>query len=220
MIRTLAKPWLLLSNVKSPFFSRRTTISGGNIYQMKYMKTKLKTNREMRKAQYSRQLVELTESSGGDGVSQVLLYLSLISHHSFYTLWNGSHNDDTRVQQQTCTSWQLWVGVATWMGCQACLGLLTAEVSLACFYKDCIFVFAFMDTRQFTTCQMTARSLYQLAPQKSCCFKVIYLSKKPTLVKKSSKRNQQTGSACQKDLQFSFLKPNPNMILLHHIKTN
>ena len=41
------------------------------------------------------------------------------------------YNIYTRVQPQTCTSWQWWVVVGTPMGCPGSLGPLMAEVSLA-----------------------------------------------------------------------------------------
>ena len=134
--------------------------------------------------QYFRQLVELTESSGGDGVSQVHAFHihSCDGHHN----QDESYNADIRVQQQTCTSWQLWVGVATRMGCQGCLGLLTAEVSLAwrfgsSSHKGCIFVVALW----------TQDSLLQAKRQPSAvtigplffCFLMTDLSKKPKVKK-------------------------------------
>ena len=81
------------------------------------------------------------------------------------------------------------------------------------------FCVCFMDPRQFTTSKKAAQC-YINWPFKKWCFLVTLLSQKPKLVKKSSKRNQQTDNACQKDLQYSLSKHNSNMILLHHIKTN
>ena len=185
--------------------------------------------------QYFRQLVELTESSGGDGVSQVhnfciyfhvtVIFIFKMDVTMIQWWHQGSATDMHQLDrdipyviliQVLMTVTMMTTGFSDrhapacscgW-GSQREWG---ARRLWACWRQRSVLhgVFGQIHTKGVFFALWTQDSLLQANR-----------SLNPTLVTKSSKRNQQTGNACQKDLQFSLSKPNLNMILVHHIKTN